>query len=109
MTTEKACSRCGKCCTNASYMGSLSATGDDVKRWKQEGRDDILGRVSILGPEDDPWGDLWIKESGAEAQRCPFVRKDRNALTYRCTIYDTRPQVCRDYVPWSKHTLCEDI
>lgn len=31
---------CGKCCTNPAYMGSMSATIEDIKRWKREGRDD---------------------------------------------------------------------
>ncbi len=34
--------RCGKCCTNPNYMGSLQASGEDVKRWIREGREDIL-------------------------------------------------------------------
>lgn len=103
------CTRCGKCCTNPNYMGTLEATGDDVKRWRREGRDDILAWVGILGPEDNPYGDLWISErTGMEAQRCPFVRKDPNRPTYRCTIYETRPHVCRDYVPWSPLAICED-
>jgi len=55
-------------------------------------------------------GDLWISPTtGEERPRCPFVRKDSNRLTYRCTIYDTRPQVCRDYEPWAPGTICEEV
>ena len=36
------CTNCGKCCTNPDFMRSLDATGDDVKRWRREGRQDIL-------------------------------------------------------------------
>jgi Fe-S-cluster containining protein len=108
--STRECTRCGKCCTNPSYMGTLGATGEDVKRWQREGRDDILTWVSIFGPKDDPYGDLWVSErTGEEATRCPFVRKDRNRPTYRCTIYDTRPEVCRNYVPWSSHAICEEV
>lgn len=32
MSAPRDCTRCGKCCTNPSYMGSLQATGEDVKR-----------------------------------------------------------------------------
>jgi len=106
----KECSRCGKCCTNPDYMGSLKATGADVKRWRRECRDDILAYVEVMGREPDPWADLWISpRTGDDAKRCPFVRKDANRPTYRCMIYDTRPQVCRDYTPWAPGTICEDV
>jgi Fe-S-cluster containining protein len=41
--------------------------------------------------------DAWVKPDGSECTRCPFVRKDAGAVTYKCRIYDTRPRVCRDY------------
>lgn len=105
------CSRCGKCCTNESFMGSLGATGEDVLRWERERRWDILQYALILGPEDSPFADLWIDADGDEKYRCPLVRKDRGRNTHRCTIYDTRPQVCQDYKPWSglENDVCEDV
>jgi Fe-S-cluster containining protein len=93
-----------------NYMGSLQATGEDVKRWRREDRDDILKWAAIVGDEEDPWAAPWISsQTEEEAGRCPFVRKDRNLPTYRCTIYETRPQVCHDYVPWSPRTKCEEV
>lgn len=55
--------------------------------------------------------DLWIDQSrdDYEASRCPFVRKDRGQPTYKCTIYATRPQVCRAYVPWAAGSICEEV
>jgi Fe-S-cluster containining protein len=94
------CTNCGKCCTNRSFMGSMSATIEDVERWGREGRDDILAY------EDG--GDLWIKD-GEELYRCPFVRKVRGQNRYLYTIYETRPQVCRDYTPWAPGTICEVV
>lgn len=107
----KPCSRCGKCCTHAGYMGSLSATPEDVKRWRREGRDDILRFVAIIGSGKNPSADLWVTPDGIEKLRCPFVRKDPNKPTYRCTIYETRPEVCRDYVPWAtdRETVCQEV
>jgi Fe-S-cluster containining protein len=92
-------------------MGSLSATSEDVERWMEEGRVDILRFVSILGHNNAglPFADLWIDERGVERSRCPFVRKVRGANRYLCSIYETRPQVCRDYVPWAPGTICEDV
>jgi Fe-S-cluster containining protein len=102
------CTNCGKCCTNSSFMETLEATGDDVKRWRREGRDDILRFAEVLGPPDNPYADLWVEGAG-ERSRCPFVRKVRNQNRYLCRIYETRPQVCRDYVPWAPGSICEDI
>jgi Fe-S-cluster containining protein len=45
----------------------------------------------------NPWADLWVdEETGIERERCPFVRKVRGQQRYLCTIYETRPQTCRD-------------
>ena len=105
------CTNCGKCCTNTSFMGTLSATGDDVKRWRREGRCDILRFAWVLGPPKDPWADLWVDHNGDERERCPFIRKVLGQNRYLCSIYETRPQVCRDYVPWSgkENDICEVV
>ena len=106
----KACTNCGKCCINEYYMGSLQVSSEDVKRWMREGRSDILAWVNVLGEPEEPWGDLWISsQTGDEAFRCPFVRKIRGSNRYLCSIYETRPQVCRDYVPWAPGSICEDV
>lgn len=88
-----ACTRCGKCCLNESYMLTLTASAKDVSRWQREGRDDILRYVAQVGPG---FYDLWV-DDGVELARCPFLRKDRGAATYRCKIHETRPETCRRY------------
>lgn len=88
-----ACTRCGKCCLKKDYMLSLSATAKDVVRWRKEGRDDILRYVDHVNMG---FYDLWF-DNGKELDRCPFLRKDRGAASYRCTIHNTRPEVCRSY------------
>jgi Fe-S-cluster containining protein len=103
------CTQCGKCCTHPGFMGTLQATGADVKRWRCEGRDDILRFAHVLGSPSDPWADLWIDETGTERERCPFVRKVRGQNRYLCTVYETRPQVCRDYEPWAPGSICEVV
>jgi len=86
-----ACTRCGKCCLNEHYMMTLTATARDVARWRREGREDILRYAAKVGPG---FYDLWI-DDGIELSRCPFLRKERSAATYRCTIHETRPEACR--------------
>jgi len=87
------CTRCGKCCLNEDYMGTLYASDDDVKRWRKETRRDILNHVS--SPTEHVH-DIWVKDDG-ECSRCPFLRKDRGATTFKFRIYNTRPEPCRDY------------
>ena len=88
-----ACTGCGKCCIDSSYMLNLPATLSDIRRWKKEGREDILEYVDFVG---EGVYDLWVKD-GKSMLRCPFVRKNRGKPTYRCTIHDTRPAACRGY------------
>ena len=91
-------------------MGSLQATGEDVKRWRQEDRRDILRFAFVLGSPDDPWADLWVdSKTEREYRRCPFVRKVPHQNRYLCGIYETRPQVCRDYEPWAPGSICEIV
>lgn len=88
-----ACTRCGKCCLNEHYMMTLTATAQDVARWRREGQEDILRYVARVGPG---LHDLWV-DDGIELSRCPFLRKNRGVATYRCTIHETRPEACRSY------------
>ena len=86
----KACTQCGRCCTNESFMMRLGASDADVARWNREGRRDILAWVSR--------GDVWIDPvSGETAATCPFVRKVPGSDRLACGIYDTRPETCREY------------
>ncbi|GEM_PF-4613293 len=42
------CTRCGKCCTNASFMLTQFATPDDIRRCRREGRSDILRYAAVF-------------------------------------------------------------
>jgi Fe-S-cluster containining protein len=88
------CTRCGKCCLNADYMGTLEVSTEDVRRWHHEGREDILHHVWSV---NENVHDAWVTKDGDDCTRCPFVRKDRNAPTYTCRIHQTRPEPGRDY------------
>jgi Fe-S-cluster containining protein len=91
-------------------MHTLSATAEDIARWRREGRDDILRYAYILGDSADLWLDS-TKPDKSELDRCPFVRKIPGSKKYNCRIYDTRPEVCREYQPWSgePNDICEEI
>lgn len=92
------CSMCGKCCKEGG--SELTMTPSDYRRWKRQGRQDIL-RYARLSAQPDH-GDLWIdSKTGEELFRCPFL-KEISTGKYVCEIYNTRPKVCREFwCEWS--------
>ena len=96
---EWKCKKCGKCCE--VYRGTLEANNNDIKRWRKEGRDDILERVLFMSGEDE-WGDLWACDDGSDFGRCPFLNKDNT-----CAIQDTKPEVCANYTCEHEHNMDE--
>lgn len=104
-STEKTgvtCKRCGNCCR--TYLFAY-VTEEDLKRWKREGREDIL---HILENQAPVWaGDRLISSrTGQTLDSCPFFTWDGKRAT--CTIHETRPAVCREYVPGSNE-LCSQF
>ena len=90
--SKNQCKRCGRCCREA--QGFLQATPEDIRRWRSQHRQDILSYADIY-PLD--FADLWFDpRSGRELSRCPFLKKV-GRKKYECTIYDTRPEQCRDW------------
>lgn len=88
------CKRCGRCCQEVH--GSLEATPEDIARWRNQHRKDILSHVCVLLP--GYVADLWFDPvSGEELDYCPFLRKV-GSKKYECTIYETRPEQCRDWL-----------
>jgi Fe-S-cluster containining protein len=115
------CQQCGKCC---EWGGpSLSATKEDLKRWKEEGREDIIEYIDFIcvnlcpkckkgvlteegicvtcglkAKEEIVGMDLWLDPvTGKELYRCPFLRKVRNQKKYRCAINETKPHHCKEF------------
>jgi Fe-S-cluster containining protein len=92
------CLRCGNCC-HVDMRAYVTET--DLFRWGQEGRRDIMSRV--LG-DDIIWsGDRMISSSGKKVKNCIYLGRD--GTTFFCDIYETRPLVCRNYIPGSSE-LC---
>jgi Fe-S-cluster containining protein len=91
LRTPFECKQCGRCCLK--YGNCLSATQNDIDRWEEEGRYDILELA---------WsGDLWVDRMHKEAFRCPWLRKLPGKDKYICRIHDTKPDECAEY-PVSK-------
>lgn len=95
MARKIKCTQCGACCL-ANVNAFMSEA--DLERWREEGRRDIL---HILENEQAVWaGDRLVSaRDGMPLWGCPFL--EPWGRRFRCSIYETRPQVCRDYVPGS--------
>lgn len=93
------CKRCGKCCLT-NFIAYV--TEEDLSRWRRENRQDIL---SIIDQDHLIWvGDHMISaDDGHYAMGCPFLVPEQNH--WSCSIYETRPGVCRNYEPGSSE-LC---
>ncbi len=89
------CLRCGKCCL-ANVLSF--ATDADFQRWEAEKRADILHVIEHYRPV---WaGDHLISvDDGHYLHGCPFLSWDGDRC--KCTIYETRPEVCGRYQPGS--------
>ena len=99
------CRCCGHCCLTLidAYNGCVS--DEDLERWRQLGRDDILAWVKTLdlGPTNKlhmAWVD---PESGDDVERCPWLidRLDQNG--HLCGIEEIKPDHCRAYPEHQKH------
>jgi Fe-S-cluster containining protein len=74
---------------------------EDFQRWGRENRQDILSRVRENGVV---WtGDRVIGRSGGKVTGCRYLHRDSPISS--CEIYETRPMVCRGFVPGSS-LLC---
>jgi Fe-S-cluster containining protein len=83
------CKRCGECCI--IHWGSFEPTYEDVTRWRNGERTDILKHLATNS--DDLTGQSFVFVS----KSCPFLRKDEGQSIYYCAINDTKPFYCRDY------------
>jgi Fe-S-cluster containining protein len=99
------CKQCGNCCLNLSDAFQTSVTDEDIRRWEEKGRYDILEWVSAIVLGDGQFVyDIWINpRTGEDVARCPWLRKLPNQNKYICRIHDVKPEHCRKYPKSRKH------
>lgn len=80
------CMRCGKCCMSMSFEGGLvNAEERDVIRW-----------MELHGLQIDYYHKKGrLRYAFTVPLRCKELIEEDGR--YRCNIYDTRPQMCREY------------
>jgi Fe-S-cluster containining protein len=81
--------RCtGHCCRCFSTDFSYEEAQADFLVWKKNPAESKLPNIEIVAPMLIPLG----KIRGQEIFTCKHLGKDGN-----CMIYETRPQICRDF------------
>lgn len=81
------CLACGICCD--LYGASLTASLQDIERWRTEGRSDILSEVGADGT-------LWVRGDGSRHETCPFIVRQGPDRAI-CGIHEAKPEICRGY------------
>ncbi len=98
------CQQCGRCCRNLRDAYAASATNEDIQRWRENYRHDILAWVELSPAQGGYGGHLWVDpESGEEAERCPWLRKMAGGERYSCAIDELKPSHCREYPLSRRH------
>lgn len=84
----KECNSCGKCRIKYSN-GQLAASEDEIEYWNVF-RPDIAEYVQQ--------SKIWMNpETGAQIERCPWLKKSADSNHYLCEIYHDRPEDCKIY------------
>jgi Fe-S-cluster containining protein len=96
------CQKCGRCCKADSLLQG-DASIQDIARWIQDGRYDILKWVAPFPVPDseEMMFDVWVDRKTQDyAKRCPWLQKESDSNLFVCTIYEIRPRTCREW-PWT--------
>ena len=99
------CRQCGHCCLKLidAYNGCVS--DNDLLRWQQLGRNDILAWVKTL--ELGPGNKLhtaWVDpDTGDDVDRCPWLLDMIDGKGYLCGIDSIKPDHCRAYPEHDQH------
>lgn len=99
------CNCCGHCCLTLidAYNGCIS--DDDLTRWQQQKRDDLLAWVVTLdlGP-GNKLHTAWIDPTtGDDVERCPWLLDIIDRSGHLCGIEATKPEHCRNYPEHPQH------
>ena len=92
--TEFRCSRCGKCCRSL---------GPHIKVERRISEQDLFCRCMITGElfpahvRRDLLDRQRIRDREHHPGECPFLLPD-DASVCVCSIYETRPRICRSFV-----------
>ena len=90
---------CGTCCRKLGF--EIYMTSGDYRRWKHQGREDIL-RYAYIVPGGGGRGYLWFDPKiKLELDRCPFL-VEVSPGKHGCAIQETKPRICKSF--WCEWT-----
>jgi Fe-S-cluster containining protein len=89
MSSVPECTRCGACCFSESERHAR-VTGDDYSRLG----DDAERLVVFLG--NQAFMRMRIDRGEGPVSRCAALTVDVPSGRFLCSVYERRPQVCRD-------------
>lgn len=89
--TEFLCNQCGNCCSNLEY---IPIDSEDIARFKMAGREDLSAESGSVDWEYAGGTGLFRNK---KSRRCSYLKKVGNEEYYSCSIYDVRPNACRNF------------
>lgn len=113
---KQKCKRCGSCCVQYE---KTKASEEDIRRWVNEFRTDILQYcygwdnecLTMVSDEEKKklvyylttpkmHMEMWCNPENREdnIKLCPFLKKKRGENQFECMIEDTKPEICRNYI-----------
>jgi Fe-S-cluster containining protein len=81
------CAQCGSCCK----CFAIIIEEKDIQRWEKEDRKDILKKCNL------DIHDGWLRSTGEEYCKCPWLKKDKITNKFYCKIHDTKPDICKNF------------
>jgi Fe-S-cluster containining protein len=72
----------------------ISIDSEDIARFKSADREDLCTESMLVKWEYFGGKDLF---RNINMMRCPFLKNVRDEENYFCSIYDVRPNVCRNF------------
>lgn len=98
---EFVCDRCGKCCVSLGPHILIERQLNDRDYYCRSRIDNSLFLAHIDPEYSEEIADEVSKDrdpsSGPEKKPCTFLRRCLHGTGNYCTIYSTRPKVCRDF------------
>lgn len=88
---EFVCTRCGKCCISFGRHISIERSLSPIQHYCRIGITGDIVPVTISPEHRELYS---TRES--DPGWCPFLRRTMPD-TYTCTVYDSRPGICRDF------------
>ena len=98
---EFVCDLCGKCCVSLGPLITIERQLNEQDYYCRSKIDNSLFLAHVDPAYSEEISDEFAAEdaahSGQEKKPCRFLRKNRQGEGILCTVYSTRPKICRDF------------